>query len=65
LTRRRRYWGLDDPNRQPTAETSNGTATPTDAFELDARVLRDQASSGLTTVNITQGHVYGPQDPAA
>jgi len=55
--------GLDDPNRELTAENSKDTATPTDAPDLDARVFQDVKSSGLTAVNITLGYVSGPQDP--
>jgi membrane dipeptidase len=55
--------GLDDPNLELTAGPSKGTATPTDAPDLDDRVFADLKRSGLTAVNITLGYVSGPEDP--
>ena len=57
--------GLDDPNRELSDDTAKGTATPTDAPDLDARVFADLKTSGLTAVNITVGYVSGPEDPVA
>jgi membrane dipeptidase len=55
--------GLDDPNLELTAGPFRGTATPTDAPDLDDRVFADLKRSGLTAVNITLRYVSGPEDP--
>ncbi len=53
--------GLSNPNVEPAARSASGW-TSTDAV-IDQRVIDDARASGLTAVNITIGHVFGPNEP--
>ncbi|WBX85956.1 dipeptidase [Sphingosinicella microcystinivorans] len=54
--------GLSNPNVERPEKTERSGWTSTDAV-IDRRVIDDARASGLTAVNITIGHVFGPNAP--
>lgn len=54
--------GLSNPNVERPEKTERSGWTSTDAV-IDRRVIDDARASGLTAVNITIGHVFGPNEP--
>lgn len=54
--------GLSNPNVEPSERKEASGWTSTDAV-IDRRVIDDARASGLTAVNITLGHVFGPNEP--
>lgn len=54
--------GLSNPNVERPEKTERSGWTSTDAV-IDRRVIDDARASALTAVNITIGHVFGPNEP--
>lgn len=54
--------GLSNPNVERPEKTERSGWTSTDVV-IDRRVIDDARASGLTAVNITIGHVFGPNAP--
>ncbi|MBB4630972.1 dipeptidase [Sphingosinicella soli] len=54
--------GLSNPNVEPPETKERSGWTSTEAV-IDQRVIDDARHSGLTAVNLTIGHVFGPDEP--